>query len=93
MPLCEPAIVVTLLFEFHVAWTDLLRPLIYLRDSATFTAPRGLKALLDQFGFGGERHWEIVMTAGVITTIPVIILFFLGQKHFVKGIATTGSKG
>jgi multiple sugar transport system permease protein len=33
------------------------------------------------------------MTASVITTIPMIILFFLGQKHFVKGIATTGSKG
>jgi multiple sugar transport system permease protein len=93
LPLCKPAVVVTLLFEFQVAWTDLMRPLIYLRDSSTFTVPRGLKALLDQFGFGGEWHWEIVMTASVITTIPMIILFFLGQKHFVKGIATTGSKG
>jgi multiple sugar transport system permease protein len=93
LPLCKPAVVVTLLFEFQVAWTDLMRPLIYLRDSSTFTVPRGLKALLDQFGFGGEWHWEIVMTASVITTIPMIILFFLGQKHFVNGIATTGSKG
>jgi multiple sugar transport system permease protein len=93
LPLCKPAVVVTLLFEFQAAWTDLMRPLIYLRDSSTFTVPRGLKALLDQFGFGGEWHWEIVMTASVITTIPMIILFFLGQKHFVKGIATTGSKG
>ncbi|WP_188187716.1 carbohydrate ABC transporter permease [Nonomuraea sp. SYSU D8015] len=93
LPLCKPAVVVTLLFEFQVAWTDLLRPLIYLRDSSTFTVPRGLKALLDQFGFGGEWHWEIVMTASVIATVPMIIVFFLGQKHFVKGIATTGSKG
>ncbi|HEX4813857.1 MAG TPA: carbohydrate ABC transporter permease [Nonomuraea sp.] len=93
LPLCKPAVAVTLLFEFQVAWTDLMRPLIYLRDSTTFTVPRGLKALLDQFGFGGEWHWEIVMTASVITTIPMIVLFFLGQKHFVKGIATTGSKG
>jgi multiple sugar transport system permease protein len=93
LPLCRPAVVVTLLFEFQVAWTDLMRPLIYLRDSTTFTVPRGLKALLDQFGFGGDWHWEIVMTASVITTIPMIVLFFVGQKHFVKGIATTGSKG
>jgi multiple sugar transport system permease protein len=93
MPLCRPALVVTVLFEFQASWTDLLRPLIYLRDSATFTVPRGLKALLDRYGFGGEWHWEIIVTASVITTIPVIILFFIGQKQFVEGIATTGTKG
>ena len=93
LPLTRPALVVTLLFEFQAAWTDLMRPLIYLRDSSTFTVPRGLKALLDQFGFGGEWHWEIIVTASVITTVPMIILFFLGQRHFVEGIATTGNKG
>ncbi|QHT58438.1 carbohydrate ABC transporter permease [Cellulomonas sp. H30R-01] len=92
-PLCRPALILTLLFEIQAAWTDLMRPLIYLQDSATFTVPRGLKAMLDQFGFGGEWHWEIVVTASVITTIPMILLFFLGQRHFVQGIATTGSKG
>ncbi|TDC54152.1 carbohydrate ABC transporter permease [Jiangella ureilytica] len=93
MPLCKPALIITLLFEFQAIWTDLMRPLIYLRDSDNFTVPRGLKALLDQYGFGGEWHWEIVVTASVITTVPMIILFFLGQRHFVQGIATTGSKG
>lgn len=93
MPLCKPALIITLIFEFQAAWTDLMRPLIYLRDSDNFTVPRGLKALLDQYGFGGEWHWEIVVTASVITTVPMIILFFLGQRHFVQGIATTGSKG
>ena len=93
VPLCKPAIVITLLFEMQAAWTDLMKPLIYLRDSSTFTIPRGLKALLDQFGFGGEWHWEIIVTASVITTVPMIILFFIGQKQFIEGIATTGSKG
>jgi len=93
LPLCRPALAVTLLFEIQAAWTDLLRPLIYLRDSDTFTIPRGLKSLLDQFGFGGEWHWEVIVTASVITTVPMIILFFIGQKQFVDGIATTGSKG
>ena len=93
MPLCKPALAVTLLFEIQAAWTDLLRPLIYLRDSDTFTIPRGLKSLLDQFGFGGEWHWEVIVTASVITTVPMIILFFIGQRQFVDGIATTGSKG
>lgn len=93
IPLSRPAITVTLLFEIQASWTDLMRSLIYLRDTATFTIPRGLKSLLDQFGFGGERHWEIIVTASVITTIPMIILFFVGQKQFIEGIATTGAKG
>jgi multiple sugar transport system permease protein len=93
LPLTKPALIVVALFEFQAAWTDLMRPLIYLRDSSDFTVPRGLKSLLDQFGFGGEWHWEIVVTASVITTVPMIVLFFLGQRHFVQGIATTGSKG
>jgi len=93
LPLVRPALVVTALFEFQASWTDLMRPLIYLRDTDTFTVPRGLKSMLDQFGFGGEWHWELVVTASVITTLPMILVFFLGQRHFMQGIATTGSKG
>lgn len=36
---------------------------------------------------------EIVITASVLTTIPMIVLFFLAQRHFVEGVATTGTKG
>lgn len=93
LPLCKPALVVTLLFETQAAWTDLMRPLIYLRDSSTFTVPRGLKAMVDQFGFGGNWHWELIVTASVITTVPMIIMFFLGQRQFIEGVATTGVKG
>lgn len=93
LPLCRPALVVTLIFELQAAWTDLMKSLIYLRDSETFTVPRGLKSLLDQFGFGGNWQWELIVTASVITTLPMIVLFFIGQRHFVGGIATTGSKG
>ena len=93
VPLTRPALVVTALFEFQAAWTDLMRPLIYLRDIDTFTVPRGVKAMLDQFGFGGEWHWELIVTASVITTVPMIIVFFLGQKQIIQGVATTGTKG
>lgn len=93
LPLCKPALVVTFLFEAQAAWTDLMRGLIYLRDSSTFTIPRGLKSLVDAYGFGGEWHWEIIVTASVITTVPMIILFFLGQRHFVSGISASGLKG
>jgi multiple sugar transport system permease protein len=93
LPLCRPALAVAFIFEFQASWTDLMRPLIYLRDESTFTIPRGLKAVLDQYGFSGNWHWETIVTASVITTIPMIILFFVGQRHFVAGIATTGNRG
>jgi multiple sugar transport system permease protein len=93
LPLTRPALVLTAIFEFQAAWTDLMRPLIYLRDSDTFTVPRGLKALIDEFGFGGQQHWELIVTASVITTVPMIIIFLVGQKQIIEGIATTGTKG
>ena len=93
LPLTRPALVVVALFEFQAAWTDLMRGLIYLRDREDFTVPRGLKSMLDQFGFGGEWHWELIVTASVITTVPMIIVFFLGQKQIIQGVATTGTKG
>lgn len=92
VPLCKPALIVTIVFEFQASWTNLMAALIYLRDSSTFTVPRGLKALLDQFGFGGNWNWEIIVTASVITTVPMIVLFFLAQRQIVEGIATTGAK-
>jgi multiple sugar transport system permease protein len=93
LPLTRPALVVVALFEFQAAWTDLMRGLIYLRDREDFTVPRGLKSMLDQFGFGGEWHWELIVTASVITTVPMIIVFFLGQRQIIQGVATTGTKG
>jgi multiple sugar transport system permease protein len=93
LPLTRPALAVVALFEFQAAWTDLMRGLIYLRDREDFTVPRGLKSMLDQFGFGGEWHWELIVTASVITTVPMIIVFFLGQKQIIQGVATTGTKG
>jgi multiple sugar transport system permease protein len=93
LPLIRPALAVTLVFEVQAVWTDLMRALIYLRDADTFTIPRGLKSLVDAFGFGGEWHWELIVTASVIATVPMIIVFFLGQRQIVQGISTSGIKG
>ncbi|MFJ7630995.1 carbohydrate ABC transporter permease [Streptomyces sp. NPDC097595] len=92
-PLCRPALIVTFVFEVQASWTDLVRPLIYLRDPQLYTVPRGLKAVLDQFGAGGEMRWDIVCAASVVVTVPMIIAFFVCQRHFTEGIATTGNKG
>ena len=47
----------------------------------------------DQFGQGGEGQWEVVLAASVIATVPMLIIFFIGQRYLVEGIATTGRKG
>jgi multiple sugar transport system permease protein len=93
VPLCKPAMIVTFVFELKASWSDLLKPLIYLRDPALYTMPRGLKAISDAFGQSGEQQWEIVLAGSVITTVPMVIVFFLAQRHFVYGIATQGRKG
>ena len=92
-PLTRTAMIVVFIFELKASWTDLVKPLIYLQNNALFTMPRGIKAILDQFGQGGEMQWEVVMAATVILTIPMIIIFFLGQRYFIEGLTTTGMKG
>ncbi|MDH2428038.1 carbohydrate ABC transporter permease [Sphaerisporangium sp. TRM90804] len=93
LPLARPALIIAFIFELKASWFDLMKPLIYLQDPALFTLPRGLKAIVDQFYQGGDPKWEIVLAAGVLTTLPLIIVFFVGQRYFVQGIATTGNRG
>jgi multiple sugar transport system permease protein len=95
VPLTLPALIVVFIFELKASWTDLLKPLIYVRDVDLFTLPRGLQLLVAQFDItaGGEGEMQLVMAAAVIVTLPMIIVFFLGQRYFVEGIATTGRKG
>ncbi|MFC7383595.1 carbohydrate ABC transporter permease [Sphaerisporangium rhizosphaerae] len=93
LPLSRPALIIAFVFELKASWFDLMRPLIYLQDPALFTLPRGLKAIVDQFYQGGDPKWEIVLAASVVTTLPLVVVFFLGQRYFVQGIATTGRRG
>ena len=74
---------------------DLITPLIYLRDTALYTLPLGLKTILDQQGAGGggEGRWEVIMAGTVITVLPMVILFAIFQRFFIEGIATQGRKG
>jgi multiple sugar transport system permease protein len=92
VPLSRPVLIIAFVFELQASWTDLMRPLIYLRDAELYTLPRGLKSVLDRFGQGGEMQWELVLAANVLATIPMILLFLAAQRYFVQGIATTGQK-
>jgi multiple sugar transport system permease protein len=72
-----------------------MKPLIFIKDLDLFTLPLGLKSLVDAFNpqTGGQGEFHLVMAASVIITMPMVVIFFLAQRYFVEGIATTGSKG
>ena len=92
-PLTKTAMIVVFIFELKASWTDLIKPLIYLQNNVLFTMPRGIKAILDQFGQGGEMQWDVIMAATVILTVPMLVIFFMGQRYFIEGLTTTGMKG
>jgi len=95
LPLAKPALIVSFIFELQAKWFDFKNPLIYLTDSNLFTLPLGLKTVLDRFGQGGggEGEWQIIMAGTVLLTIPMVILFAIFQRYFIRGIATQGRKG
>ena len=78
------------LFTFMWAWNNFLGPLIYLQRPEQYTLSLGLQAFQSQ---QGGTEWNMLMAAAVLVILPVIVLFFLTQKTFIQGIATTGLKG
>jgi multiple sugar transport system permease protein len=95
LPLAKPALIVTFIFEVQAKWFDLLNPLIYLRNEALFTAPLGMKFLLDRFNAqgGGEGDYQVIMAGTLLLVVPMILLFAVFQKYFIRGIAVQGRKG
>lgn len=89
VPLSVPSIITVALLSFMAYWNDFLTPLIYLNDSSKFTLALGIMQLKGSLTVA----WGPLMAASVMVIIPVIIAFFIGQKYFIQGIATTGSKG
>jgi multiple sugar transport system permease protein len=89
LPLSRPALAVVALFSFMNAWNSFLPPLIYLQRPEQYTLALGLQAFQSQHG---GTEWNLLMAASALVILPVILLFFLTQRTFVTGIATTGLK-
>lgn len=89
LPLSKPSLIVVGLFSFMGSWNDFLGPLVYLNDSNKFTLSLGLM----QFNGMYTAQWQYMMAASAVVVLPIVIIFFLGQKYFIEGIAMTGMKG
>lgn len=90
MPLSKPVIATIAIFNFIWAWSDFFNALIYLNSMEKFTLPLGLATL--QRSAEWSTRWELVMAGSVVSLIPMLVIFFLGQKYFVQGITLTGVK-
>lgn len=89
LPLIKPALVAVGIFEFQAKWNDFMMPLIYLNKTDLYTLALGLETFKNTY----ETQWALLMAASVIFTLPMIVLFFIGQRYILEGITTTGLKG
>jgi multiple sugar transport system permease protein len=89
LPLARPALATLAIFQFMWSWNDLLSPLIYLRDLPQYTTTVGLAFFQGQF----VGKWPEMMAGALVSLLPMIILFILAQRYFVRGIALSGLKG
>ncbi len=88
LPISRTQLLTLALLTFQGVWNEFLWPLVILRTPANFTLPLGLQ------WFKGEYYtlYSIVLAGSLFNTLPILILFFMFQRYFVQGIATTGMK-
>jgi multiple sugar transport system permease protein len=88
LPLSKAPLAVVAFFQLMYSWNDLLGPLLYLTDQKSFTLTLGLQAYQSQ---EGGTQWHYLMAASVMTTLPIVLLFFLVQRAFFQGVSSMQS--
>jgi multiple sugar transport system permease protein len=89
LPLGKPALTTVALFTFIGTWNDFMSPLIYLQDQSLYTIALGLQF----FQSLHSTEYALLMAAALLTSLPIVILFFFGQEHFIRGVNLEGTKG
>lgn len=82
LPLAAPVMVTLAIFTFMGTWNDFLWPLIVLNDSDMYTLPVALANLMGEH----TKDPELMMAGSVITILPVMMIFLVLQKYYIKGI-------
>lgn len=91
LPLAVPAMLTLGILTFLYAWNDYLWPLVSAQRPENFTITVGLASL--QSNFAQSEGLGRVMASGVISSVPVVVLFLIFQKYVVRAVALGGSKG
>lgn len=88
LPLAKPAIATLTIFTFLTSWNEFYEPLIYINSKELMTLPLALALFTDEVG----TKWELLMSASVMATLPLLVVFFFAQKQFIEGVTMTGGK-
>lgn len=89
LPLSKAALMTVVIFIIQNRWQSFLVPLIYIFDQRKYTLALGLRLFQNQY----TTEWELMMAAATVTMIPVLLVFYFGQRFFIQGIVFTGVKG
>ena len=89
LPLSGPALATLAIFSFQGVWNDFVWPLLIIKSDPMKTVQIGLMA----FQRENTTEWTLLMAATLVATLPVMLIFILGQRYFTQGIALTGLKG
>jgi len=90
LPLSVPAIASLTMLTFVSTWNDYLGPLIYLRNPDLWTIQLGLQSFVSTLY---DANYALLFAGLTMSVVPIAVVFLLGQKYFVEGIATSGMKG
>ena len=90
LPLSKPALATVAVFAFIGNWNNFLSPLIYLRDQDKYTLAIGLQRFQ---GVHGNMQYHHMMAVSTLIVLPILVVYFLAQRLFVRGIVMTGMKG
>ncbi len=89
LPLSTPVLIAVAIFSFVYHWNDFMGPLIYLQSEDVKTLALGLRAFISPV----DASWNVSMAASMFLVIPVLVVFFIGQRYFIRGVAMTGIAG
>ena len=89
LPLIKPALATLAILKFVWTWNDYQTPLILLNKRALYTIQLGMRMFATESG----SYYALIMAAAVSATIPLILMFLLGQRHVIEGIAAGAVKG
>jgi multiple sugar transport system permease protein len=89
LPLATPALATLAALTFLDSWNNFLWPLIVVTSTNQMTLPLGLAT----FQGAHSTEWTLLMAANVMSLVPVLAIFFLAQRHFIRSVASTGLAG
>lgn len=89
LPLAKPAITAVAIFVFIDTWNEFFMPLIVITSRTLYTVQLGLMTFRGEF----STEWNLLMAASVTALLPCLIVFFLFQRYFIRGLSLSGLKG